>query len=99
MHPDRRAFLAKAAWLAATAAFIEHLPSPTARAAQAPALPTTRPTRTTSDNNAWSIAGGSNFRAIYGDPVLRNAFLLFLTNVYHLYPEAEFHAAISEAAR
>jgi hypothetical protein len=37
-----------------------------------------------------------NFRAIYLDPALRDEFFLFLQNVFHLYPEAEFHQMIVE---
>ena len=32
-----------------------------------------------------------NFRYIYKNPELRREFLDFLTNVFHLYPEQEFH--------
>jgi len=40
----------------------------------------------------------SNFRAVYSDPVQREEFLLFLRNVFHLYPEDRFHALIAEIA-
>lgn len=49
---------------------------------------------------AWRVPGAfaatdpSNFRSIYLDPVLRDRFFLFLQNVFHLYPEAEFHQLI-----
>ena len=33
----------------------------------------------------------SNFHRIYDDPALRDAFFPFLQNVFHLYPEEEFH--------
>ena len=36
-----------------------------------------------------------NFRYIYSNPELRRAFLDFLTNVFHLYPEHEFHALLT----
>jgi len=39
-----------------------------------------------------------NFAAIYSDPALRARFLTFLTNVFHLYPEARMHALIRAAA-
>jgi len=39
-----------------------------------------------------------NFAAIYSDPALRERFLSFLTNVFHLYPEDRMHALISSAA-
>ncbi len=35
-----------------------------------------------------------NFRYIYSNPELRHEFLNFLTNVFHLYPEHEFHEAL-----
>jgi SAM-dependent methyltransferase len=39
-----------------------------------------------------------NFRAVYGDPELRDRFFLFLQNVYHLYPEVRFHELIIDLA-
>ena len=48
---------------------------------------------------SWSASTGvpaSNFHAVYGDPVQRERFLLFLRNVFHLYPEDRFHALIAE---
>jgi SAM-dependent methyltransferase len=36
----------------------------------------------------------SAFHRIYDDVALRDRFFLFLQNVFHLYPEAEFHQAI-----
>lgn len=87
--PNRRDVLQWAMWSAA-AVFAHSLPGPLARVAAA---------ATSMDNNAWSIAAASNFRAIYNDPVQRAAFLQFLTNVYHLYPQDEFHAAIAAAAK
>ncbi len=47
--------------------------------------------------NAQSNPG--NFHKIYNDPALKAEFLLFLTNVYHLYPENKFHDLISAAAK
>jgi hypothetical protein len=88
---DRREVLKWATWSAA-AFFARSLSGQLASAATPPPSPTM-------DNNAWSVAAGSNFHAIYGDPSLRDAFLLFLANVYHLYPQEEFHAAIAAAAR
>ncbi|MGI9249401.1 MAG: class I SAM-dependent methyltransferase [Woeseiaceae bacterium] len=35
-----------------------------------------------------------NFRYIYSNPELRSQFLNFLTNVFHLYPEDEFHEVL-----
>jgi len=47
--------------------------------------------------NGYAIGHSSNFHAIYQDPQLKAAFLLFLTNVYHLYPETDFHQLIAQA--
>ena len=44
-------------------------------------------------------AGQSRFRRIYADPQLRERFLLFLTNVFHLMPERALHRAIAEACQ
>jgi len=46
--------------------------------------------------NVNAVGGTSNFKAIYGDPELRAAFLLFLANVYNLYPEERFHKLIAD---
>jgi len=44
-------------------------------------------------------ADDGNFRAIYLDPRLREHFFLFLENVFHLYPEQDFHELITKIAR
>ena len=44
-------------------------------------------------------ADDGNFRAIYLDPRLRGQFFLFLRNVFHLYPEEDFHELIEKMAR
>lgn len=44
-------------------------------------------------------AGDGNFRAIYLDPRLRGQFFLFLENVFHLYPEQDFHDLIARITR
>ena len=36
----------------------------------------------------------STFHFVYDDPGMRDRFFLFLQNVFHLYPEAEFHQLI-----
>jgi SAM-dependent methyltransferase len=51
---------------------------------------------TPTEQNVYAIAGRSNFRAIYGNPQLKAAFLLFLQNVFHLYPEDRLHDLIDE---
>lgn len=40
-----------------------------------------------------------NFRYVYADPDLRSEFLDFLTNVFHLYPEHEFHDVLSRLSQ
>jgi SAM-dependent methyltransferase len=40
-----------------------------------------------------------NFRAVYLDPDQRDEFFLFLQNVFHLYPEAEFHQIIIDLVK
>jgi hypothetical protein len=44
-------------------------------------------------------ADDGNFRAIYLDPKLRAQFFLFLRNVFHLYPEGDFHRLIEKITR
>ncbi len=39
----------------------------------------------------------SNFKAIYQNPVLKESFLLFLTNVYGLYPPDQLHQLIEKS--
>lgn len=43
-------------------------------------------------DNAGAEVG--NFRYVYSNPKLRKDFLNFLTNVFHLYPEHEFHETL-----
>jgi len=44
--------------------------------------------------NANMRSAIGNFTYIYSNPELRRNFLDFLTNVFHLYPEQEFHAIL-----
>src|SRR5688572_27811652 len=46
-----------------------------------------------------AAAGAGNFRAIYLDETKRAEFQLFLKNVFHLYPEDEFHQMIYELTK
>lgn len=46
-----------------------------------------------------AVVHGSNFRAIYGNPILRDRFLGFLHNVYSIYPDKQFHALILSATQ
>jgi len=59
-------------------------------------LPTANPSDA---QNAWALGWLSNFKAIYGDPQTKAAFLLFLTNVYRLFPEDRFHKLIEESSQ
>ena len=90
---DRRQILRMAAWFAAILATgnSAHAASPdqTDHAGLAPAL-----NHGDDSENGYSLEHSSNFRAIYQDAQLRAAFYLFLKNVYHLYPEDDFHQLI-----
>jgi SAM-dependent methyltransferase len=46
------------------------------------------------DNDSAASVG--NFRYIYSNPDLRREFLDFLTNVFHLFPEQEFHDVLKK---
>jgi len=48
--------------------------------------------------NEWSLGRSSNFKAIFGTAQLKEAFLLFLVNVYHIYPEDRFQRLIEEVS-
>jgi len=50
------------------------------------------------DFNVNALAGSSNFKAIYGEPALKAAFLTFLANVFHLFPEDRLHRLLEDAA-
>jgi len=93
MNPDRRQLLKLAGLLAAAMAanrgFAMDAP-PRSDSAGAKARG--------GDFNVHSLTGSSNFKAIYGDPRLKAEFLLFLTNVFHVFPEQPLHRLIEEAA-
>jgi hypothetical protein len=82
---SRRDVVKLAAWFATAMALEGAMPS--AALAQ------------TDVQNAWALENTSNFKAIYGDPKMKAAFLLFLTNVYHLFPEEKFHRLIEEVTQ
>lgn len=44
-------------------------------------------------------AATGNFRYIYADPELRAGFLDFLTNVFHLYPQHDFHQLLDSLSQ
>jgi len=88
---DRRSFIKLAVWFATTWAL--------GRASAMDGSPTPLrppPTAGTGEQNLHAVQGTSNFKAVYGDPEMRAAFLLFLRNVYHIYPEQKFHDLIGE---
>jgi hypothetical protein len=94
MDLDRRQVLKLAALLAATLAWHRGLAmdAPPRKDGGARA-------GTVGESNVHALGGGSNFKAIYLDPALRSAFLLFLTNVFHLFPEDRLHRLIEDAAQ
>lgn len=49
--------------------------------------------------SAAPVPARSNFHVVYDDLRARDRFFLFLQNVYHLYPESEFHQLILDATR
>ena len=49
--------------------------------------------------NGYAIGGTSNFKAVFDDPQMKAAFLLFLANVYHLFPEDRFHRLIEQVSQ
>lgn len=58
------------------------------------ALPATR--------SAWTDdaeATRGNFRYVYANPELKREFLDFLTNVFHLYPEHDFHDILTRLSQ
>lgn len=90
---DRREMLKLAALLAAAAAVSRGLAMDAAPRSAAPDAK-----GADADFNVHALAGASNFKAIYGDPALNAAFLRFLTNVFHLFPEKRLHRLIEDAA-
>ena len=48
---------------------------------------------------AKSSAPRSNFHVVYDDVRARDRFFLFLQNVYHIYPESQFHQLIIDATK
>lgn len=93
MHRNRRQMLKLAALLAAAFAWNRgfSMDAP-------PRGESTGATGSAGDFNLHALAGTSNFKAIYGDPALKAAFLKFLTNVFHLFPEERLHRLIEDAA-
>lgn len=51
--------------------------------------------RTWADELVNLTADVGNFRYVYANPQLRDEFLNFLINVFHLYPEDELHQALT----
>lgn len=88
MDLSRRDMVKLAAWFAGVIALEEPLAQTSAIKPQG--------NRATDDQNAWALDNSPNFKAIYGNPRMKAAFLLFLTNVYHLFPQDRFHQLIEE---
>src|SRR5262245_39013106 len=57
-----------------------------------------RPSLSTAPSADVASIERGNFAAVFGDAAARERFRSFLTNVFHLYPEAELQTLISEAA-
>ena len=49
--------------------------------------------------NAWALEHSSNFKAIFGNQKQEDAFLLFLANVYNIYPEDRFQRLLEEVSK
>jgi SAM-dependent methyltransferase len=92
-QPGRRDFLRLAGLLAVFVAERGHALDAAPRPAETPGA---SPGGAGDAQNAWALDRSSNFRAVYFDPNAKAEFLNFLTNVYHLYPEARFHRLIEE---
>jgi SAM-dependent methyltransferase len=45
------------------------------------------------------VTGTSNFHGVYTNTTLKDEFILFLTNVFHLYPEQKLHELIAEGVK
>jgi len=98
MKRDRREILKLAALFAASAASMRAFamdPGPQKESDQV----ISETGGKTRNFNIHAVAGSSNFKAIYDDPNLKAAFLQFLTNVYHLFPEDRFQGLIESVAR
>jgi hypothetical protein len=57
------------------------------------------PTAPTTSIVPTPIAARSNFHVVYDDLRARDRFFLFLQNVYHLYPESQFHQLIIDTTK
>lgn len=93
MPLDRRQLLKLAALLAATMAVSRGFTMDAAPRAETGPAPGAG-----GDFNVHALSATSNFKAIYGDPALKTAFLKFLSNVFHLFPEERLHRLIEDAA-
>lgn len=93
MDLDRRQMLKLAALLAATLAWHRGFSMDAAPRQEGGAV-----AGAAGDFNVHALGGTSNFKAIYADPALKAAFLQFLTNVFHLFPEDRLHRVIEDAA-
>lgn len=62
-------------------------------------LATPLATRAWADERISLSTDVGNFRYVYSNPRLRDEFLNFLINVFHLYPENELHQALTQLCR
>lgn len=102
MNPDRRNLLRLAVMFAVATRFesswaMDAAPEPpVAESGDA----TTKPSPAGDDfQNEWAVEHSSNFKAVFGNPKSKDAFLLFLTNVYNIYPEDRFQRLIEDVSR
>lgn len=49
--------------------------------------------------NEWALEHSSNFKAVFGNPKHKDAFLLFLKNVYNIFPEDRFQRLLEEISK
>lgn len=96
----RRDVLRLIAWCSLAATLEHWVPRAAEAQTEGPNAPSPlSPFDSAAAENRDALDHSSNFRAIYGDPRLAAAFLLFLKNVYNLYPEEPFHRLIESATR
>jgi hypothetical protein len=49
--------------------------------------------------NEWALEHSSNFKVVFGNQKHKDAFLLFLTNVYNIYPEDRFQRLLEDISK
>lgn len=102
IDPDRRSFLRLVVMFAVAAKFersfaMDAAPEPLVTESGSAA---TKPLSVVDDlQNEWAVEHSSNFKAVFGNPKNKDAFLLFLTNVYNIFPEDRFQRLIEEISQ